>query len=51
MKEVIPKEMTNIIRLSNGITVRAMEQIGSYKFFIGKGNNGNLVKNVLKSRG
>ena len=51
MKEIIPMEMSNIILRSNGMQILSPEIPCTYRYFIGKGNNGALVKNVLKNRG
>ena len=51
MREIIPKELGNAIRRSNAMEVRIPDPPVFYRFWIPKGNNGTLVKNVLKSRG
>jgi len=48
MKEIIPSEFSNMILRSNGMQIQGPEIPCNYRFFIGKGNNGALVKNVLK---
>jgi hypothetical protein len=47
----VPKELSYIVNVSNGVNVVTPDPPVSFRFFIGRGNNGALVKRILKARG
>ncbi len=51
-KAVIYKDFLNVINFSNNMIISNVQMPGhfTYKALIGKGNNGVLVRGVLKNR-
>jgi putative component of toxin-antitoxin plasmid stabilization module len=47
VKQAMNGEFGAIINLSNGIYAVPIEQNMTYKFYIGSGNNGALIKMML----
>ena len=43
-KEILPKELGDIIRRSNGMVSETPDRGCIYKYYIEPGNNGSLVK-------
>jgi len=51
LREIVPGWLNQFINVSNGIAVSPPDTYTSYKFYIGMGNGGAIIKNALKERG
>lgn len=47
-KESLLKNWINMIQMSNGLNIE--NKAGSFRYFIGKGNNSHLVNHIMKTR-